>query len=271
MSSDDFPLLAVAIPCAGVIGIFVGSFLNVVIYRTPLGLSVSTPRSFCPTCQHQLTWWENIPVISWTLLKGRCRTCRQPISIRYPLVELTTGIVFALVTWGWHGTVLSAAYCCLAATMIAVGLIEYGGRRSPLSVSAIGTATGQLVIIVAAGWQHHWQVVGGSLTGTAAGVVVFAILRSTDPECTDPRAHGRSALLVAGCWVGGLGIGPAAIGGAVWIVTYFLCMVATWSMSRQRFGTGSTQSFQQPTHPALGTPLVTALAVAMAASLIAGG
>src|SRR5664279_5390153 len=132
MSPDGLPLLAVAIPLAGVVGLFVGSFLNVVIYRAPLGLSVAAPRSFCPTCGRQLKWWENVPVVSWALLRGRCRTCRQPISARYPLVELATGTVFSLVTWGWHGTLVSAGYCALAAGMIAVGLIEYGGQRAPL-------------------------------------------------------------------------------------------------------------------------------------------
>src|ERR1700734_649119 len=122
MSSKSFSLLVLTISCAGLIGVFVGSFLNVVIYRTPLGLSVNSPRSFCPTCERQLAWWENIPIVSWIGLKGRCRTCGTPISIRYPLVELSTGIVFALVTWAWDGTIVSAAYCVLAAAMVAVSL-----------------------------------------------------------------------------------------------------------------------------------------------------
>jgi leader peptidase (prepilin peptidase)/N-methyltransferase len=63
MGSEHVPLLAVALPLAAVVGLFVGSFLNVVIYRAPLGLSVSTPRSFCPTCQRQLHWWENVPLV----------------------------------------------------------------------------------------------------------------------------------------------------------------------------------------------------------------
>ncbi len=117
---------------AGIVGLFIGSFLNVVVYRAPLGLSVSSPRSFCPTCDRQLVWWENVPVVSWLALRGRCHTCHEPISARYPLVEATTAVAFAFVAWGWHGSLITAGYCVLAATAISVGLIEYGGHRSPL-------------------------------------------------------------------------------------------------------------------------------------------
>src|ERR1019366_6810259 len=250
MSPDGFPLLAEAIPLAGVVGLFVGSFLNVVIYRAPLGLSVAAPRSFCPTCERQLKWWENVPVVSWALLRGRCRTCRQPISARYPLVELATGTVFSLVTWGWHGTLVSAGYCALAAGMIAVGLIEYGGQRAPLSVAAVVT---------------------GSLIGTVVAVIAYGALRSRDPQTVDPRGHGRSALLLAGCWAGGLGLVPTAVGAGAWIAVFFLCMVGTWLSTRQRSGAGAPAvgGGRNP-HPVLATPLVSALAAAMAVSLIAG-
>src|SRR5208282_1433104 len=87
MGSGDTPRLVATALLAGVAGLLVGSFLNVVVYRAPLGLSVSSPRSFCPNCRHQLSWWENIPVASWVFLRARCRACHQPISARYPLVE----------------------------------------------------------------------------------------------------------------------------------------------------------------------------------------
>ena len=200
MSSDDIALLAVTIPAAGVAGLFIGSFLNVVVYRVPLGLSVSQPRSFCPTCRHQLSWWENVPVASWVGLRGRCRNCHQSISIRYPLVEITTGILFALVTWGWDGHALSAGYCILTATMIAVGLIEYGGQRAPLSVAAIGTGAALVLIVAGAGWEGDWSIAIGSLLGSLAASLIFALLRSADPQSADPRGVGRTAILVAGCY-----------------------------------------------------------------------
>ena len=99
-------------------------------------------------------------------------------------MELATGAIFALVTWGWHGTIVAAAYCALAATMVAVSLIEYAGLRAPLAIAGIGTAIAQLIILVGAGWQGHWRIVGGSLlVGTAIGLALIVILRSRDPEC----------------------------------------------------------------------------------------
>ncbi len=270
MNSDHIPLLAVTVPLAGTVGLFIGSFLNVVVYRTPLGLSVSTPRSFCPTCQRQLHWWENVPVVSWLALRGRCHTCHQAISVRYPLVELSTGVLFTLITWAWHGTIVAAAYCLLAAGMMAVGLIEYGGQRAPLSVAAISTVGAQLVIVVGAGWQHHWRIVGGSLVGTVVALVAFSLLRTADPECGDPRGRGRSALLMTGCWVGGLGLVATAVGAAGWILTFLLCMAGAWAVTRQPAGPAPGPHPAPALPPLLAVPLVSALGVAMAASLIAG-
>jgi leader peptidase (prepilin peptidase)/N-methyltransferase len=81
---------------AGLMGLAIGSFLNVVVYRVPRGESVVHPRSRCPNCQTPIAWYDNLPVLSWLLLRGRCRACHEPISARYPLIELATGAVFAL-------------------------------------------------------------------------------------------------------------------------------------------------------------------------------
>lgn len=75
-------------------GACIGSFLNVVVYRLPLGKSLSKPPSFCPRCGHPIRWYDNIPVFAWLALGGKCRDCRVPISIRYPLVEFAAGAVF---------------------------------------------------------------------------------------------------------------------------------------------------------------------------------
>jgi len=77
-----------------VLGLCVGSFLNVVIARVPYGESIVRPRSRCPKCGHTLSWYENIPLLSWMALRGRCRGCKSPISARYPMVELLTGLLF---------------------------------------------------------------------------------------------------------------------------------------------------------------------------------
>ena len=82
---------------AGILGLAVGSFLNVVIYRVPLRQSVVSPPSACPQCSARIKGYDNIPVISWLLLRGRCRTCDTAISVRYPMVELGTALFFSLV------------------------------------------------------------------------------------------------------------------------------------------------------------------------------
>jgi leader peptidase (prepilin peptidase)/N-methyltransferase len=83
----------------GVLGAVTGSFLNVVVHRVPLRLSVVSPGSHCPVCEHPVRARHNVPVLGWLVLRGRCADCAAPISPRYPLVELGTGLLFALVTW----------------------------------------------------------------------------------------------------------------------------------------------------------------------------
>jgi leader peptidase (prepilin peptidase)/N-methyltransferase len=271
MGSDDVSLRVANILIAGLFGAMVGSFINVVVYRSPRQLSLSSPRSFCPACKRQLAWWENIPVGSWIALRGRCRTCHLPISLRYPLVELATGISFGLVTWAWHGTLLSAAYCCLAGAMVAVSLIEFDGHRAPLSIAAVGTGAALVIIVAAGGWQHHWHIVIGALAGTMVAAVAFAWLRRADPEGHDPRGYGRSALLIAGCWVGGLGRGPIVIGVTAWIVVYFVCMVGAWRSATVRSASGVGQQPGRRVPPIVAAPLVPAIAAGLVASLVVWG
>jgi leader peptidase (prepilin peptidase)/N-methyltransferase len=293
----------VLIGVAGLFGLFIGSFLNVVVYRAPLGLSVSRPRSFCPTCDRQLEWWENIPLVSWLALRGRCHTCHQPISVRYPLVEAATALAFALVTWAWSGASPAAGYCILAATAIAVALIEYGGRRSPLSVAAIGTAIGEVVLVVAVVWTHHWGILVWSLVGAAVGTLAFALLRRRDPECRDPRFYGRSLLPLAGCWLGGLGgvhtagrpgALPVLAGLVAWILGEVACLLIVWAGVRshgggaaldgshdERAGAGEDDGNRDRGKrdggrtwrpgPIPSTPLVTGIVVALVVSLTVAG
>src|SRR5919112_2280635 len=85
------------IAAAGLLGALIGSFLNVVIHRLPRGESLVRPRSRCPECSAAIAPYDNVPVLSWLLLRGRCRRCGAPISPRYPLVELLTAVAFAAV------------------------------------------------------------------------------------------------------------------------------------------------------------------------------
>ena len=142
------PLLAAAFGAA------VGSFANVVIYRSPLeGLSVLRPaRSFCPQCRAALPWIDNIPLLSWLLLRGRCRACRAPISPRYPLVELAVALLFALAAWRFPpvdlpSTAQLLVACYLAATCVIVSFIDLEHQIIPDTITWPGMALGVLVSV----------------------------------------------------------------------------------------------------------------------------
>jgi len=119
------------VPICALFGLLIGSFLNVVIARVPDGRSIVRPGSACPRCAHELGWWENIPVLSWLLLRARCRSCRLPISARYPLVELLTAVLFALVAWRMGARWALPAVLFFTAASVALSFIDLDTRRLP--------------------------------------------------------------------------------------------------------------------------------------------
>jgi leader peptidase (prepilin peptidase)/N-methyltransferase len=115
-----------------VFGAAVGSFLNVIVYRLPREISIlRTPPSSCPSCSTPIRWYDNIPLISWLVLRGRCRECRAPISMRYPLVELASGVlaVAAITRWGLSVTAVEVAI--FAWVSLALGLIDFDFQILP--------------------------------------------------------------------------------------------------------------------------------------------
>lgn len=129
-----------------VFGSMVGSFLNVCIHRMPLGLSVVKPRSHCPHCKYSIPMALNIPIVTWLALRGKCANCKAPISPRYLLVELLTGVVFALC-WIRAGEVspgLAAAYCVILAGFIAATFIDFEHFIIPDEITIGGVVAGML-------------------------------------------------------------------------------------------------------------------------------
>ena len=116
----------------GVLGLAIGSFLNVVVHRVPRGESVVRPASACPGCGAAIRSRHNVPVLGWLMLRGRCFDCGEPISVRYPLVEAGTGLLFALVTLRFADEPrLLPAYLTFAALGVALALIDLEHRRLP--------------------------------------------------------------------------------------------------------------------------------------------
>lgn len=129
--------MPIMITAAGLLGLIVGSFLNVVIHRVPRGESLVRPGSHCPHCDHPVRPRHNIPLVSWLALRGRCADCAHPISVRYPLVELLTGVVFAAVTARLVDLgMLEAlpAYLFFAAIGIALTVIDLDVMRLPNAI-----------------------------------------------------------------------------------------------------------------------------------------
>jgi len=129
-------------------GTLIGSFLNVVIYRVPIGRSIVAPRSCCPFCERQIRWHDNIPILSFLLLKGRCRDCGSPIPLRYPLVEMVTGLCCAAVYYHFGQGPHFWVYGILTCALIAVVAIDIEHQEIPDVISVPGTILGVFLVTV---------------------------------------------------------------------------------------------------------------------------
>lgn len=214
------PMLDAAV--CGVLGLLVGSFLNVVIHRLPLmlerqwadecadfngqpakehpPLNLLTPRSRCPHCGHQIRWYENIPVVSWLALRGKCSSCAKPISPRYPIVELVTGLFFALCGWRWGLSLQAAAWAAFAALLICLFLIDMDTQILPDDLNYLLLWLGLLV--AASGWTVPLK---SAVWGAALGYLVFWGIFQGFKLLTgkEGMGYGDFKLLAAlGAWLG---------------------------------------------------------------------
>lgn len=195
--------------CA-LLGLVIGSFLNVVIYRVPRGESVVRPRSHCPECGEQVRPRDEIPLFSWLLLKGRCRDCSAPISARYLIVELLTGALFAAIAARFGFSAELPAYLYLAAISIALALIDLDVRKLPNSLTLPSYLVGAVLLALAAVVGHDGGALLRAFGGMAALYVAFFLLAFAYPGGMgfgDVKLAG-----VLGLYLGWLGWGSVVVG-----------------------------------------------------------
>ena len=237
---DAFIIFLVVV--AGILGLLIGSFLNVVAYRVPAKISLLR-ESRCPHCDAPIKWWQNVPVISWIALRGKCANCKAPISARYPIVEAVTGVAFALVTW-WgvavydgllspnatlveylalptvDGTVHAAdlwalalvvvAYLYFAAISIVLTLIDLDTHRLPNSIVLPSYLVAGVLFTIAAWLTGEWGLLLMAGIGMAVLYLFYFLLRAARPGGMgggDVKLAG-----VVGIYLGWLGWGALAVG-----------------------------------------------------------
>ena len=201
--------IALTSSCA-VLGLLVGSFLNVVVHRVPAGGSVVSPPSACPRCGHRLRARDNVPVLSWLLLRGRCRDCGAPISARYPMLELGTAVLLGLVAVqvGWSPEL--PAFLYLACVAVALTAIDLEHHRLPDAIVLPSYVVGAVLLAGAAAVQGDWSALLGAGIGLAVlwlGYFALALAKPGGMGFGDVKLAG-----LLGMHLGYLGWAELAVG-----------------------------------------------------------
>jgi len=184
LPKDLMPLHGFFMVMSFVLGTTVGSFANVCISRWPAGLSIVKPRSRCPKCMNEIPWYDNIPLISWILLRAKCRNCDQPISIIYPTVELITGLLFLAAYWRFGYCPATPVYMAICAAMVIITFQDLADWTIPDQITLPGLPIGILLSLVG---MYYGEATGlrvlsvfdallGALLG---GGILFALDRVT--------------------------------------------------------------------------------------------
>ena len=163
---------------AFLVGLCVGSFLNVCVARWPLDLSVVKPRSRCPHCGHQLAWFENIPLFSWIALRARCRCCDEPISAIYPLLEAAIGVLWALCVWHFGPTFTAIRLAVFFTILIGVALTDLKHYLIPDGFTITGLLS-MLACAMIAPFLGDSNIFAGpydALVGACAGAGIIAVI-----------------------------------------------------------------------------------------------
>lgn len=194
----------------GVMGLLIGSFLNVVVWRVPRGASVVSPPSACPGCDHEIRARDNVPVVSWLLLRGRCRDCAAPIAARYPLVEAATASLFVVVAlrigWSWA----LPAFLYLAAIGLALALIDLDTHRLPDAIVLPSYPVAAALLVLASWGEGDWAaLVRAAIGGAVLWVLYFAL------AVAKPGGMGFGDVKLAGVlgmYLGWVGWGALVVG-----------------------------------------------------------
>lgn len=192
-----------------IFGAAIGSFLNVVVYRLPAGISLLYPPSRCPHCFHKLGMTENVPVLGWLWLRGRCRWCKTSISIRYPLVEAVTGIIFLLVFWQFAYSFNTLGYWTFLSWLLALSLIDLDTMTLPSSLTKSGLVLGLLFQIIIGGQVFETTVTINQLmfgiSGAVLGIWLLEIIRLIGSIIFQQEAMGDAdgkLMATIGAWLG---------------------------------------------------------------------
>jgi len=203
-------MTGVLVAFVGLLGLVIGSFLNVVIWRLPRNESLARPGSHCPRCSAPVTPRDNVPVVSWLVLRGRCRSCGARISARYPLVELLTAVVFIVLAVHFGARAVLPAYLYLAAVGIALAAIDLDLHRLPDRLTLPSYAVGAALLGLAAAYDGTpWPFVR-ALIGMAALFAFYFLL-----VLIQPRGMGFGDVKLAGVvglYLGFLGWGALLVG-----------------------------------------------------------
>ncbi|MET4638622.1 leader peptidase (prepilin peptidase)/N-methyltransferase [Mycetocola sp. 2940] len=215
------PILVAAV-ALGAFGLLVGSFLNVVVYRVPNGMSVVSPPSACPGCGSGIKAYDNVPVLSWLVLGGKCRSCREPISARYPLVEAGVAVFFGVVgVWWWVTSMRPLAADSsidrgeiLASVLVLLAFLWLAGISVSLALIDLDTHKLPNAIVLPS------YVVGGALLATAG-------ILNGDLDALIRAGIGMAALwtayfLLAMLYPGGMGFGDVKLAGVLGLYLGFV-------------------------------------------------
>jgi len=196
-------------------GLAFGSFLNVCIHRLPLGRSVVTPRSACPTCKEPIAFYDNVPVLSWLILGGRCRQCKSKISPRYLLIELVTGVMFLACYWYFGLTLATLKFCTFAFLLLGLIFTDAETKLLPDKLTLPGLALGVIFSVLVPVNDLASQFLPGVVSLPFSGDVSLRVLSLLDSLLG--AALGASFIYGAGAiylrWRGtdGMGFGDVKL------------------------------------------------------------